>query len=264
MALAAAALALSAPPGSGPPPLSFETLVPPLPPNAPKPSPDPRDFEGTWIHDRLTMPPIQHDMHGNAVPLTATARSILERRMKATHQEGTPYGNAAAMCLPPGPIWQLDHNFPFRIFQTPRVVTLLFQEYHGIMNVRMNKAHRVEKPTYMGDSVGHWDGNTLVVETTNFKKGMWVDVEGTPASKHARITQRMRRIPNGPPELEIVTTIDDPENYAKPWSFVSTFAWRPNLWPLKEYNCEWQVGGPGGSTGYMNHYGLIPEPTEEP
>jgi hypothetical protein len=113
---------------------------------------------------------------------------------------------------------------------------------------------------YMGHSVGHWDGSTLVVETKDFKQAMWLDVEGTPLSANGKLTQRIRKVDNGDrePYLEIITTIDDPVYYTKPWSVVRSFGWTPNLAYHKEYNCEEQIG----DRSVDADAGLVPEPKD--
>jgi hypothetical protein len=108
----------------------------------------------------------------------------------------------------------------------------------------------------MGDSVGHWDGNTLVIDTINFKRPLWLDVDGTPTSNDVHLIQRIRKINEGGAMLEIVTTIDDPEMYAAPWSEVRIYAWRPDKQTFAEYNCEEQVGDAHG----VDRYGMVPEP----
>ena len=77
--------------------------------------------------------------------------------------------------------------------------------------------------------------------------------------KNARITFRIRRTQEGGPGLNIVTTIDDPENYTRPWSFERTYSWRPDMEFFVEYDCETQVSGPDA----IPQFGLKPEPAEQ-
>jgi hypothetical protein len=119
----------------------------------------------------------------------------------------------------------------------------------------MNQPHRKisdqrDQRDYMGDSVGHWDGGTLVVETVGFKDPMWIDVSGTPLSRDARMIHRIRKIDEDGPALEIITTFDDPKLYTSKWSMVKTFAWRPDKAIFAEYNCEQQVGSPESIAAY--------------
>jgi hypothetical protein len=98
----------------------------------------------------------------------------------------------------------------------------------------------------MGRSVGHWDGNTLVVETTGFKEAIWLDVFGTPASQNAKLTQRIRKVKSDQWYLEVTNTIDDPTYYTRPWSWMRAYLWRPDMTLQREYNCELQTGAKDG------------------
>jgi hypothetical protein len=109
----------------------------------------------------------------------------------------------------------------------------------------------------MGSSVGHWDGDTLVVETTGFKDGLWLDVNGTPASKNARLTQRIRKVKTDHWFLQVEFTLDDPTYYTRSWSWMRDYSWRPDMTLFHEYNCELQTGAKGGIDP-----SLVPEPQD--
>ncbi len=72
------------------------------------------------------------------------------------------------------------------------------------------------EPWWFGYSIGKWDGDTLVVESTGFRDDQWLDEEGTPMSSSGRITERIRRPNYG--TLEIEVRVDDPKTFSKPWS----------------------------------------------
>jgi hypothetical protein len=270
LAVGAAAAQTPPPPGApGPPPngapsdLPFSdeevirTLLPPLPANAPKPSTSPRDFEGTWTHNQVTETPIQRDMYGTPLPFTPVGRKIRDRRSSGT-PEGVPYANASAECRPMGQPWALDMFYAFQVYQTPSTVSFILAYGHAVWHIRLNQPHRATRE-YMGDSVGHWEGDTLVVDTINYKQGLWIDSHGTPASRNAHLVQRIRKIDHNGPMLEIVTTVDDPSMYTAKWSVVRTFAWRPDRAIFPEYDCENQAGQPDS----IERYGLVPEPKDD-
>ncbi|HEY7333800.1 MAG TPA: hypothetical protein VH639_02875 [Bryobacteraceae bacterium] len=71
-------------------------------------------------------------------------------------------------------------------------------------------------PSWNGYSTGKWDGDTLVVETSGFRDGLWLDATGNPMSDAAKITERFRRVNFGRMEIEIA--VDDPKTYTKPWT----------------------------------------------
>jgi hypothetical protein len=233
----------------------------PLAPDGPLPSRDPRDLQGAWSHNQPLEARIQKDMYGVAIPYTMAGAKVLARRVNSA-QNGKPFTNASAICRPPGPQWQRDLNFPFQIFQSKAWIEVVFEEYHGRWQILLDPS-RSPPPAqkrYMGRSTGRWDGNTLVVESADFKQALWLDVDGTPLSANGKLIQRIRKVDNGnrKPYLEMVTTVIDPVYYAEPWSFVRTFSWQPDDAHFHEYNCEEQVGDPDVKVDA----GLVPEPKD--
>jgi hypothetical protein len=74
----------------------------------------------------------------------------------------------------------------------------------------------VDLPSFNGFSSGRWQGDTLVVETTGFTDGLWLDRNGSPLTSSARVTERFRRLNYGTMEIEV--TVNDPKAYTKPWT----------------------------------------------
>ena len=240
-------------PGNAPPDGSPFPFLEPLPPDAPKPSSDPHDLEGTWFHATMMELVVTKTMYGKAVPLNDKGKALMAERL-AAQKAGKPFQNAALLCLPPGPFWQIDINFPFTVLQTPEEIDFVFREFHGVWKIRMDRQHLPsERREYMGDSVGHWEGDTLVVDTTHFKDIFWVDsdVTGAPISRDSRLTYRIRKInEEDGPALNIVTTINDPIYSATAWSVSRNFIWRPDKAVFDEYNCEAEAGSPDGIAFY--------------
>ena len=259
-----------APPGAGarpmgPPPPINDGIPPPvgrpddfegpalvrrpkLSDKAPQPVADPRNFEGVWYHFGGLQSRILRDLYGARLAYTEEGRKILKHRREMDNA-GTPLTNAASRCYP-APTWNFEINAPFQIVQTDDLIYFVFQEFHAVWQIHMNPRNSAAgERTFSGHSVGRWDGNTLVVETDNFKDPMWLDPAGTPASKDARLSYRIRKLEDGK-SLEVLTTVNDPQMYATPWSFVRSFAWAPNTWMLGEYDCEQQVGESGGASNY--------------
>lgn len=234
---------------------------PPLPADAVMPSSDPRDLQGTWVNTLPLAFRAQNDMYGAPAPYTMAGAHVIARRVKSL-KDGKPFINASATCRPPGPQWQRDLNFPFLIVQAPDHIEFIFEEYHGRWNILLDPTAAASsgQKEYMGRSVGHWDGSTLVVETSGFKQAIWLDVDGTPLSASGKLIQRIRKVNDGGhvPFLEIVTTIIDPTYYTGPWSIVRAFGWVPHQAVFAEYNCEEQVGDPSVAADA----GLVPEPKD--
>jgi hypothetical protein len=261
---------IGAPPGagaavSGPPPFAGNGIPPSAaraddvdPPalvkrpilsdKAPQPAAAPRNFEGVWYHAQPMQPSILRDLYGARLAYTEEAKKILNHR-REMEKAGTPLSNASSKCYP-APTWSFEINAPFQIIQTDDLIYFVFQEFHALWQIHMNeRSSPAGERNFGGYSVGHWDGNTLVVDTVNFRDPMWLDTAGTPASKDVRLSYRIRKLEDGK-SLEILTTVNDPQMYSRPWSFVRSFAWTPNAWMLGEYDCEQQVGESGGATRY--------------
>lgn len=215
---------------------------------APKPSADPKDFAGSWYHRDRVQGRIIRTILGNRIAYTDEAKKILKHR-REMENAGTPLTSASAKCYPTLE-FAFEINAPFYIVQNKDSVYFLFEEFHDIWQIRLNQQHKISEPrAFKGDSIGYWDGNTLVIETVGYREPFWLDFAGTPVSKDARVTRRMRKIENGQ-AFEIITTIDDPQMYKEPWSFARTFGWAPDKWMIGDYNCEQQVGGKAGAASY--------------
>ena len=89
--------------------------------------------------------------------------------------------------------------------------------------------------SYMGESVGRWEGDTLVIETIGLHRDTVLDREGLPHSREMRITERLRLLDGGG-QLENLVTFDDPSMYAQPWTSRIVYDSKPGV-QLKEYNC---------------------------
>ena len=120
-------------------------------------------------------------------------------------------------CLPGGPSEIL--NGMYRIIQTPTMLALLYEggsgRYRQIF-VDGRKLPKDPNPSWLGSSVGHWEGDTLVVETAGFNDRSWLDRAGHPHSESLRVTERFRRVDFGHMQFQI--TFDDPETLTKPLS----------------------------------------------
>jgi hypothetical protein len=108
-----------------------------------------------------------------------------------------------------------------RIVQTPGLIVILYQgttnSVHRTIFTDGRKLPADPNPTWMGYSVGRWDGDTLIVETAGFNDRGWLDIEGHPHSEALRITERFHRRDFGHMDLEL--TYDDPKTFARPFSF---------------------------------------------
>ncbi|HEV3334396.1 MAG TPA: hypothetical protein VG096_25590 [Bryobacteraceae bacterium] len=121
-------------------------------------------------------------------------------------------------CLP-GTVARI-HTVPFlrKIVQTPGLVIFLSEANASYRQIFIDGRPQPDdpNPSWNGYSTGHWDGDTLVVETSGFRDGQWLDRFGSPLTDKAKMTERFRRVNYG--TLEIEFTVDDPKAYTKPWT----------------------------------------------
>ena len=141
-------------------------------------------------------------------------------------------------CLPPGPKAGIGlGNFPMKIVQTPNLVVILY-EYQTIFRQIFTDGRVLPQdpnPTWMGYSVGRWEGDTLVVDTAGYNDRTSLDLAGHPHTEALRMTERFRR--RDASHLELQVTLDDPKAYKKPWKLPMEFALVPDG-ELIEYVCE--------------------------
>jgi hypothetical protein len=124
-----------------------------------------------------------------------------------------------------------------QIVQIPGQVLMLFEYDHYIRRIYTDgRPHEMEQgPLWMGDSIGKWEGDTLVVDTVNFNDKTLLDRVGRPHSTALHVVERMRRIDHN--SMEIAFTIDDPKAYTKPWGTKLIFDQKPD-WKIMEQICE--------------------------
>jgi len=141
-------------------------------------------------------------------------------------------------CLPPGPKAGIGlGNFPMKIVQTPNLVVILY-EYQTIFRQIFTDGRVLPQdpnPTWMGYSVGRWEGDTLVVDTAGYNDRTSLDLAGHPHTEALRMRERFRR--SDASHLELQVTFDDPKAYNKPWKLPMEFALIPDG-ELIEYVCE--------------------------
>jgi hypothetical protein len=128
--------------------------------------------------------------------------------------------------------------FPFQIFQMPDRVLFVFEgATHTWRAVYTDgRKHPADpNPTYLGDSVGHWEGDTLVVDVVGFNDRTWLDQEGHPHSEQLHVTERYTRTDLD--TLQYSVTIEDPIAYTKPWTTSFWIPWVPGA-ELLEYVCN--------------------------
>jgi hypothetical protein len=139
-------------------------------------------------------------------------------------------------CLPPGTPRIYLQPFPLQIVQTPKEILLLFEYDHTIRQIFMDGRKHPDDvtPTYMGHSIGKWDGDTLVVDTVGFNEKTWLDRDGHPHSDQLHVIERFHRIDRDNMTIDI--NMEDPKALAKPWKSQLNFQLKPG-WDIMELAC---------------------------
>jgi hypothetical protein len=145
--------------------------------------------------------------------------------------------NPSLRCEPEAVPKSLVLPNPFEIVQIPGRIFMFFEEFH-LWRTIWTDGRPLPKnpvPSYLGYSVGRWEGNTFIVETIGFNDKPWVDAYGNPRSEQMHLTERYRRIDQDTLELRII--MDDPKAYTKTWeSSPRLFKFEPG-WEIGEFFC---------------------------
>jgi hypothetical protein len=136
-----------------------------------------------------------------------------------TRRAGNSKDNPDAHCLPMGLMQFHNHGQPRKMIQAPGLMLIVYEANYGLRYIFTDGRALPSKdpqPWWYGYSIGRWEGDTLVVDTTGLRDGGWLDIIGNPLTDAAKLTERFRRPSYG--TLEIDVTIDDPKAYTKPWT----------------------------------------------
>lgn len=150
----------------------------------------------------------------DGLPFTPYGAAVRKQRM-----DGNSKDNPDAACLPLGYMQMHTHSQPRKVIQQPELIVILYEANAGVRQIYLDGRPAPPadaEPWWFGYSRGRWEGDTLVVESTHFKDGGWLDVLGAPLTDQGRLTERIRRPSVG--TLEIDVTIDDPKAYTRPWT----------------------------------------------
>jgi hypothetical protein len=143
---------------------------------------------------------------------------------------GKPQFTPIARCWPNGmPGALLLRQNPMFIVQTPKEVTFLYQSDHQVRHIYLNVPHSATvTPSWYGESVGHYEGDTLVVDTVGITPKVAVDYYLTPHTDKLHVVERYRVMDNGK-ALEVNFTVDDPGAFTMPWSASQRYQKREDM-----------------------------------
>jgi hypothetical protein len=187
---------------------------------------DAPDLTGVWMIDHF-QPALFPK--GTTPPFTPWAQ---EQFKKADTKVNDP--NLA--CLPHGVPRIMFIPLPMEIFQVPDKVLMYQEAGNQLRQVHMNRDHPKDPElTYNGDSIGKWDGDTLVVDSVGFNAITWLDHVGLPHTEALHVVERVRRVDHN--TLVDDFTIEDPKAYTKPLTASQTYTLKPG-WEIAEYVCD--------------------------
>src|SRR5689334_8950870 len=208
-----------------------------LAPGWPPAGPAPRtgdgkpDLSGAWEPNAF-----QQNLNiaagGVQVPFQPWAEKLYKQRVE-TNGVDDPEG----YCMPPGVPRTETTPYPWRILQTPDRVVIIYEGGAHVWReifIDGRPHDTTVEQTWLGDSIGKWEGDSLVVDTVGFNDKSWLDAAGHPHTDALHVIERYRRLDLG--HLEIEITIDDPKAYTKPWKVTT----HPVLLKgeLMEYICQ--------------------------
>jgi hypothetical protein len=192
------------------------------------------DLSGIWqTESPRYLINLAADYKPGELPIQPWAEALTKERGTGIHAKEEPQAN----CLPPGLPRINETPNPFKIYQESGAVLILYEAFNLYRQIFMDgrELSKDLNPSWLGYSTGKWDGDALVVDTIGFNGKTWLDQAGHPTTDALHVTERFRRRDFG--HLEILTTIDDPKAYTKPWSAAVKMELLPDT-ELIEFACN--------------------------
>ncbi|MEQ1884498.1 MAG: hypothetical protein ABL967_05505 [Bryobacteraceae bacterium] len=189
------------------------------------------DLSGIWQVDDNHL---QFNMmaDGPQVPLTSAAEAIYQKRLAGAGKD-RPSGK----CMPHGIPDAMIVPSPFKFIHTAQFTLVLYEEFVDFRQIFTDgrALPKAPEPAWFGYSVGRWERDSFVIETSGFNDKSWLDDDGHPHSEALKTTERFRRPDYGHMTMEII--IDDPKSYARPWNATFHFHLLPET-EFIEYICD--------------------------
>ena len=185
------------------------------------------DLSGVWSPDGKFSGDFSKALKpGEKISMLPSAEALLKSRRAKD--------DPAAKCLPMG-VPRLS-QYPEKLVQLPTELTILFEgDIHSFRQIFFTAAHGKDlDPTWYGDSIGKWEGDTFVADTISFNSRTWLDSIGHPHTEQLHVVERYRRPNFGNLELEV--TVEDPGAYSKPFTIAGKFSLLADK-EIRERNC---------------------------
>ena len=172
------------------------------------------DLSGVWMPNSRVLQDLTIGMPSPAdVPYRPWTAQLVKDRANGARGKDDP----AAYCVPGMPKL-IVLPYPYKIFQLPGVTVILYEGFTTFRQIFTDgrQLPKDPNPSWLGYSVGRWEGDTFVVETIGVNEKTWMDNAGRPHTDALRTVERYRRRSLG--TLDVTLTIDDPKAYTKPWT----------------------------------------------
>ena len=193
------------------------------------------DFSGVWNHPYVPDMSVTN-RRDPALQTGPAALPYTDAGLKNIQSyDPAKNGDYTGMCMPFGFMRSINAPYPIQIMQNDQYVAFLFEQNSWFHVAPFKDTHSADpNPTWFGESIAKWDGDTLVIDTLGFNGWTRLDTKGDPHSDKLHLVQRFTRTDAG--HIHYVVTVDDPVYYAKPWTNERTFTLMNT--GLLEYSCE--------------------------
>jgi hypothetical protein len=219
------------------------------------PNPDPHNLQGAWMAagrahldhnfkphmgrgapDDIPDSEITWAIGDVMPPFTAWGKAKFDSNVDA-QINNRPHADPSTNCMPHGLPRLMIAPYGVQIVQTKGLITLMHAVNHNVRFIHLDQPMPAKVPiTFNGYSVGHWEGDTLVVHSKGISSQGVIDQLGTPHSDQLQVTERIRKLDGGK-VLEDMMTFDDPVAYTRPWTARLIDNW-DNGHRIMEYVCE--------------------------
>jgi len=172
-------------------------------------------------------------------PLRPEPMKIYQARLKAIQEanaKGTPIATGYVQCLGDGMPAMMQAMFPIEFLQSPGQVTVIEEAFNQVRRIKLDQPQKSfgdVEPGFFGHAVGHWEGDTLIVDTIGIKES--IQYQNVPHSAQLRVREKIHLV--APDILWDEITMEDPVMLEKPWTVYYAYRRMPN-YTLLEYICE--------------------------
>lgn len=174
------------------------------------------DLSGNWSPNAIRE---NVDMVGTGVQISFQPWA---EKLYHEHKDNISKDDPEARCLPPGVPRMSTTPYPFRIVQTPTLTVIVYEGGAHVWRQIYTDGRQHDpdyNPSWLGESIGKWDGDTFVVDTTGMNGKTWIDESGLPTTEKLHVIEKFHRVDLGHMDIEHI--VDDPGAYTKPWTFTT-------------------------------------------